>query len=198
MSGEEEWAQVNPIERFHEWLRQAEASEPNDPNAAALATSAANGEPSVRMVLVKRVDERGFCFFTNVESPKGVQLAENPRAALCFHWKTLRRQVRVTGQVTELRDSAVDAYFYTRSRNSQISAAISAQSRPLRSRQELVEKVKAFAEQHPGEIPRPPHWRGYCVSAERIEFWMDGADRLHDRILFTRSGNAWRWIRLYP
>ena len=97
MSGEEEWAQVNPIERFHEWLRQAEASEPNDPNAAALATSTANGEPSVRMVLVKRVDERGFCFFTNAESPKGRQLAENPRAALCFHWKTLRRQVRVDG-----------------------------------------------------------------------------------------------------
>ena len=198
MSGEEEWAEVNPIERFHEWLRQAEASEPNDPNAAALATSTANGEPSVRMILVKRVDERGFCFFTNSGSQKGRELAENPRAALCFHWKTLRRQVRVTGSVTELDGGEVDAYFYSRSRNSQIGAAVSAQSRPLKSRQELVEKVKAFAELHPGEIPRPPHWRGYCVSAERIEFWMDGPDRLHDRILFIRSGNAWECTGLYP
>ncbi len=198
MSGEEEWAQVNPIERFHEWLREAEASEPNDANAAALATSTANGEPSVRIVLVKRVDDRGFCFFTNSGSQKGTELAENPRAALCFHWKTLRRQVRVTGQVTELTDNEVDAYFHSRSRNSQIGAAISAQSRPLRSREELVEKVRAFAEQHPGEIPRPPHWRGYCVFTERIEFWMDGPDRLHDRILFTRSENGWTRNRLQP
>src|SRR5271170_3898174 len=112
MSGEEEWAQVNPIQRFHKWLRQAEASEPNDPNAAALATSTANGEPSVRMVLVKRVDERGFCFFTNSESEKGSQLGKNPRAALCFHWKTLRRQVRVAGEVTELDGREVDTYFH--------------------------------------------------------------------------------------
>jgi pyridoxamine 5'-phosphate oxidase len=198
MGGEQEWAQVNPIERFHEWLRQATDTEPNDPNAAALATSTENGEPSVRMILVKRVDERGFCFFTNAESPKGVQLAENPRAALCFHWKTLRRQVRVAGLVTELDGGEIDAYFHSRSRNSQIGAAISAQSRPLRSRQELVEKAKGFADQHPGEIPRPPYWLGYCVSVEKIEFWMDGPDRLHDRILFTRSGNAWEWTRLYP
>jgi pyridoxamine 5'-phosphate oxidase len=198
MSGEEEWTQVNPIERFHEWLRQAKASEPNDPNAAALATSTANGEPSVRTILVKRVDERGFCFFTNSGSQKGKELAENPRAALCFHWKTLRRQVRVRGRVTELTDSEVDAYFHSRSRNSQIGAAVSAQSRPLWSREELVEKVKAFAEQHPGEIPRPSHWRGYCVSAERIEFWMNGPDRLHERILFTHCRNAWEWTRLYP
>jgi pyridoxamine 5'-phosphate oxidase len=198
MSGEEEWAEVNPIQRFHEWLRQAEASEPNDPNAAALATSTASGEPSVRMILVKRVDERGFCFFTNSGSQKGIGLAENPRAALCFHWKTLRLQVRITGQVIALDGGEVDAYFHSRSRKSQIGAAISAQSRPLRSRQELVEKAKAFAEQHPDEIPRPPYWLGYCVSAERIEFWMDGPDRLHDRILFTRSGNAWEWTRLYP
>ena len=195
---ENDWARVDPIERFREWLREAEASEPNDPNAAALATSTPNGEPSVRMVLVKRVDERGFCFFTNAESQKGSQLAENPRAALCFHWKTLRRQVRVAGPVTELEGGEVDAYFHSRSRKSQISAAVSAQSRPLRSREELVEKVKAFAEQHPGEIPRPPYWRGYCVSAERIEFWMDGPDRLHDRILFTPTGSGWEQTRLYP
>jgi pyridoxamine 5'-phosphate oxidase len=198
MSGENDWELVDPIERFHEWLRDAEASEPNDPNAAALATSTANGEPSVRMVLVKRGDERGFCFFTNAESLKGIQLAENPRAALCFHWKTLRRQVRVAGKVTELADREVDDYFHSRSRTSQIGAAVSEQSRPLQSRAELIEKMKVFSARHPGEVPRPPHWRGYCVAVERIEFWMDGPDRLHDRILFTRSERAWERTRLYP
>jgi pyridoxamine 5'-phosphate oxidase len=198
MNLRDDWDTVDPIERFREWLYEAEAGEPNDPNAAVLATSTSDGVPSARMILVKRVDERGFCFFTNSESQKGGELAANPRAALCFHWKALRRQVRVTGQVTELESSEVDAYFHSRSRNSQISAAVSAQSRPFPSRDELVAKVKAFAEQHPGEIPRPPHWRGYCVSAERIEFWMDGPDRLHDRVLFTRSGEDWTQTRLYP
>ncbi len=198
MSASDDWDRVDPIGRFREWLREAEASEPNDPNAAALATSTADGEPSARMVLVKRVDDRGFCFFTNGESQKGRELSENPRAALCFHWKTLRRQVRITGLVTELEGGEVDAYFHSRSRNSQISAAISAQSRPLPSREELVDKITAFAEHHRGEIPRPSYWRGYCVSAKRIEFWMDGPDRLHDRILFTRAGNAWESTRLYP
>ena len=198
MSGHDEWTTADPVERFLEWLREAEAAESNDPNAAALATCTARGEPSVRMVLVKRVDEHGFCFFTNGESQKGKELAQNPRAALCFHWKSLRRQVRVEGQVIELQSADVDAYFHSRSRNSQIGAAVSDQSRPLRSREELVAQVKAFAKQHPGEIPRPAHWRGYCVSVERIEFWMDGPDRLHDRVLFTRSGDLWEWTRLYP
>ncbi len=197
-NSENDWEIIDPIARFREWLREAEASEPNDPNAAALATSSADGEPSVRMVLVKRVDARGFCFFTNAESPKGVRLAENPRAALCFHWKSLRRQVRVTGRVTDIEESEVDAYFHSRSRNSQIGAAVSQQSRPLRNRAELIEKVKAFAGQHPGEVPRPPHWRGYRVAAERIEFWLDRPDRLHDRIVFTAGISGWEWTRLYP
>jgi pyridoxamine 5'-phosphate oxidase len=198
MGTPDDWAAVDPITRFHEWLRQAEASEPNDPNAAALATSTANGVPSVRMILVKRVDERGCCFFTNAKSEKGRELADNPRAALCFHWKSLRRQVRVIGTVTELENSEVDAYFHSRSRNSQMSAAVSAQSRPLGSREELVSKIAAFAERHPGDIPRPPHWGGYCVSVDRIEFWMDGADRLHDRVLFARAGDGWTRTRLFP
>jgi pyridoxamine 5'-phosphate oxidase len=198
MSTFDDWATADPIHQFHEWLNEAETSELNDPNAAALATSTADGQPSVRMVLVKRVDAHGFCFFTNAQSEKGVQLAENPRAAICFHWKSLRRQVRVAGPVTELDSADVDAYFHSRSRKSQIGAAVSAQSRPLASREELVDNVSAFAEQHPGEIPRPPHWRGYCVHPERIEFWMDGPDRLHDRILFTRGGEGWSRGRLYP
>jgi pyridoxamine 5'-phosphate oxidase len=189
---------ADPIERFRQWLREAEDSEPNDPNAVALATATADGAPSVRMVLLKRVDERGFCFFTNAESQKGTQLAENPRAAMCFHWKTLRRQVRVSGGVLELEGGEVDAYFHSRSRKSQIGAAVSAQSRPLGSREELVARVEAFAAGHPGEIPRPAHWRGYCVSPERIEFWKDGPDRLHDRVLFVREGAAWSQVRLYP
>jgi pyridoxamine 5'-phosphate oxidase len=189
---------TDPLSLFRRWLTEAEASEPNDANAAALASATPSGEPSVRMVLVKRVDERGFCFFTNAESRKGVELAENPRAALCFHWKSLRRQVRVEGRVTELKGSEVDAYFHSRSRRSQIGAAVSAQSRPLASREEFVQAIRAFEERHPGEVPRPLYWRGYCVSAERVEFWMDGADRLHDRILFTPGESGWAKTRLYP
>jgi pyridoxamine 5'-phosphate oxidase len=188
----------DPLPLFSLWLEEAERSEPNDPNAAALATSTADGEPSVRMVLVKRVDRRGFCFFTNAESRKGMQLESNPKAAICFHWKTLRRQVRVEGQVTEMEAADVDAYFHSRSRKSQMGAAVSQQSRPLASREELVEKVRKFAEEHPGEVPRPPYWRGFCVHPQRIEFWTDGPDRLHDRFLFTREEGQWKTTRLYP
>src|SRR5271168_635013 len=153
---------ADPLKLFHQWLREAEASEPSDANAAALATSTASGIPSVRMVLIKHADERGFCFFTNAESRKGRELAENPVGALCFHWKSLRRQVRVEGRVSELETGEVEAYFHTRSRRSQISAAVSEQSRPLASREELLERFERFAAQHPGEVPLPAHWRGYC------------------------------------
>jgi pyridoxamine 5'-phosphate oxidase len=189
---------ADPLELFALWLKQAENSEPNDANAAALATSTSDGHPSVRMVLVKRVDERGFCFFTNAESKKGMQLRSNPRAALCFHWKTLRRQVRVEGPVTEMKDADVDEYFHARSRNSQIGAAISQQSRPLTSREELEAQFRKFAEQHPGDVPRPPYWRGFCMHAEQIEFWIAGENRLHDRFLFTRDSGVWKSTRLYP
>jgi pyridoxamine 5'-phosphate oxidase len=189
---------ADPLDLFAQWLRQAEQSEPNDANAAALATSTADGRPSVRMVLVKRVDARGFCFFTNVESKKGTQLRSNPWAALCFHWKTLRRQVRVEGPVTEVAASDVDDYFHTRSRNSQIGAAVSEQSRPLASREQLEARFQKFAQEHPGEVPRPPYWRGFCVHPEQIEFWVSGENRLHDRFLFTRDGAAWSKTRLYP
>jgi pyridoxamine 5'-phosphate oxidase len=188
----------DPLEMFRQWLKEAEASEPNDPNAAALATSTPEGNPSVRMVLIKRVDDRGFCFFTNAESRKGRQLKSNSRAAICFHWKSLRRQVRVEGRVTEMEAADVDAYFHSRSRKSQISAAVSQQSRPLASRQMLEEKFRSFAEEHPGDVPRPPYWCGFCVYAEQIEFWMNGPDRLHDRLVFTREHGGWSRIRLYP
>jgi pyridoxamine 5'-phosphate oxidase len=189
---------ADPIELFGRWLAEAERSEPNDANAAALATSTPDGFPSVRMVLVKRADERGFCFFTNIESRKGSQLQANPRAALCFHWKSLRRQVRVEGWVTPMPEADVDEYFHTRSRNSQIGAAVSQQSRPLASREELDSSFRKFAQDHPGEVPRPFYWRGFCVQAEQIEFWVSGDNRLHDRFLFTRDAGTWRETRLYP
>jgi pyridoxamine 5'-phosphate oxidase len=188
----------DPIHLFGLWLTEAEGSEPNDANAAALATSTPDGEPSVRMVLVKRADARGFCFFTNGESKKGMQLQVNPKAALCFHWKTLRRQVRVEGPVTEMEATEVNTYFHSRSRSSQIGAAVSEQSRPLGNREELEDRFRRFAQEHPAEVPRPPHWLGFCVHAERIEFWMDGENRLHHRFLFIRDSSLWKRMRLYP
>ena len=189
---------ADPLDLFASWLKQAEESEPNDAIAAALATSTPDGMPSVRMVLVKQVDHRGFCFFTNAESNKGKQLESNPRAAICFHWKTLRRQVRVEGPVTGMDPADVDTYFHSRSRASQIGAAVSQQSRPLASREQLEAQVREFAENHPGEVPRPPYWRGFCLYAEQIEFWLDGPNRLHDRFLFSRDSGAWTSTRLYP
>lgn len=189
---------TDPIALFREWLKEAESSEPNDANAAALATATPDGRPSVRMVLVKRVDQRGFCFFTNAQSRKGNQLQSNPWAALCLHWKTLRRQVRVEGPVNELEPADADAYFHSRSRDSQIGAAVSQQSRPLGSREHLEAQVRQFAEEHPGEVPRPPYWKGYSVYPEQIEFWLNGENRLHHRFLFTRENSGWKTIRLYP
>ncbi len=193
-----DWLHANPIDTFHQWLQEAEQSEPNDAIAAALATSTRDGQPSVRMVLVKQVDARGFCFFSNAESRKGTQLAENPYAALCFHWKSLRRQVRVQGTITELPAPDVDQYFHSRSRRSQLGAAVSLQSRPLPSRELLEDQVRRFGEEHPREVPRPDYWRGYRLQPAEIELWRDGPDRLHDRVLFTCRGEAWHGVRLYP
>lgn len=187
-----------PFLPFQSWMADAERSEPNDPNAAALATADQYGSPSVRMVLVKRVDKLGFCFFTNSESRKGMDLAANPRAALCFYWKSLQRQVRVEGRVVELPAQDVDAYFHSRSRGSQLGAAVSRQSRPLKSRDELEELVAEITANTPGEVPRPPWWKGYAIRPERIEFWAAGESRLHDRIVFLREGDGWQRQRLFP
>jgi pyridoxamine 5'-phosphate oxidase len=194
----------NPIDVFREWLAEAETSEPNDPTAMALATVDAAGNPSLRMILLKGVDERGFAFYTNFESRKGHELLAQPRAALCFHWKSLRRQVRIEGPVEIVTDAEADAYFHSRARVSQIGAAASDQSRPLDSRATLEAKVAEIeARLAGGEVPRPPNWSGFRVIPQAIEFWKDGAHRLHDRILFRRQGLdcqslAWRAERLYP
>jgi pyridoxamine 5'-phosphate oxidase len=188
----------DPIALFSDWFRAASASELNDPNAMSLATATAEGRPSVRIVLLKRVDAAGFAFYTNAESRKGLELAANPHAALCFHWKSLRRQVRVEGTVAELPAADADAYFHSRSHKSQIGAVASQQSRPLASREALEAVAHALEEEYPDEVPRPGYWRGYVVRPETIEFWQNGPDRLHDRMLFEREGNGWRKARLYP
>jgi pyridoxamine 5'-phosphate oxidase len=189
---------TDPIALFRRWLKDAGVGEVNDPDAVALATATRDGIPSVRMVLMKRVDTEGFRFYTNADSQKGIELSENPRAAMCFHWKSLRRQVRASGMVTELPAGDVDGYFHSRSRLSQLGAAASQQSRVLASREVLEARVKELEAKFPGEIPRPDYWRGYLLRPERIEFWRDGAGRLHDRFLFSRDGNAWRKERLFP
>jgi pyridoxamine 5'-phosphate oxidase len=189
----------NPIDVFREWLAEAEASEPNDPIAMSLATVDKAGNPSVRMVLLKGVDERGFVFYTNFQSRKGRELLAQPRAALGFHWKSLRRQVRVEGAIEPVSDEEADAYFSTRARVSQIGAWASDQSRPLDSRATLEARVAEIEARFAGQpIPRPPHWAGFRVVPAAIEFWKDGAYRLHDRILFRRQGLAWATERLYP
>jgi pyridoxamine 5'-phosphate oxidase len=189
---------ADPIALFRIWLDEATQTEENDPVAMALATSTASGHPSVRMVLMKRVDERGFAFYTNVESQKGRELLENPQAALCFHWKSRRRQVRIEGLVQELSAEDADEYFHSRSRKSQIGAVASQQSRPLASRAVLEQTAQDWAAQYPDEVPRPAYWRGFVVLPARIEFWQDGAFRLHDRMVFERSGDSWKKTRLYP
>jgi len=186
------------IALFRVWMGAAVETEPNDPDAVALATATAEGVPSVRMVLMKRVDERGFSFYTNAESQKGSELLENPRAAMCFHWKTQRRQVRVEGAVRELPSEDADAYFRSRGRMSQIGALASAQSRPLGSREELEALAERLAKRYPGEVPRPEYWRGYVLEPARIEFWQQGEDRLHDRMVFEREERGWRKTRLFP
>ena len=189
---------IDPVAVFQEWLREAEETEPNDPNAAALATSTRDGAPSARMVLVKQVDGRGFCFYTNAESRKGRELEANPRAALCFHWKSLSRQVRVEGPVVELPAADADDYFHSRARESQVGSAVSRQSRELESREVLEKMVAQFAAKHPGEVPRPAWWKGYALRPERMELWVSGEHRLHDRFLFVRERAAWVKSRLFP
>lgn len=191
-------AALDPVSLFRVWLTEAEAGEPNDPNAVALATATPDGAPSVRMVLLKGLDERGFAFYTNSESRKGLELAANPRAAMCFYWKSLQRQVRVEGAVTELPAAAADVYFHSRSRGSQLGAAVSRQSQELESREVLEEMVREYALRHEGEIPRPERWKGYVLRPERMEFWINGENRLHDRFLFVLGDGGWVKSRLFP
>ena len=190
---------TDPFALFDEWLAEARTSEINDPEAMALATADASGQPSVRMVLLKGHGPDGFVFYTNEQSAKGEDLAANPRAALLFHWKSLRRQVRIEGKVERVPDTQADAYFATRARDSQLGAWASDQSRRLDSRQTFESRFEEVKRRFDGDdVPRPPQWRGYRVVPERIEFWLDRPHRLHERRLFTRDGEGWTEGLLYP
>ncbi len=189
----------DPHALFAAWLEDARTSEPNDPNAMAVATVGADGMPSVRMVLLKGHDARGFVFYTNQQSRKAGELAVHPKAALLFHWKSQRRQVRIEGPVTLVADAEADAYFATRGRDSQLGAWASDQSRPLDARATFEARFEAEQALFEGrDVPRPPHWGGYRVVPERIEFWSDREHRLHERRLFTRTANGWSEGLLYP
>ena len=189
---------AEPFERFGQWFEEASESEPLA-EAASLATAAPDGAPSLRLVLVKAADSRGFVFYTNVESRKGAELAANPRGALCFHWKALKRQVRIEGAVESVGDDEADAYFATRARESQIGAWASAQSRPLASPEELERRFAKESRRYEGRaVPRPPNWHGYRVVPSLIEFWEERPHRLHDRLVFRRAGAGWTVKRLFP
>ena len=195
--------ETDPFALFDAWFAEAQDSEPNDPNAMALATATPDGAPSVRMVLLKgHGPDEGFVFYTNAESRKGGEVRANPQAALLFHWKSLRRQIRIEGPLEEVSAEEADAYFHSRARKSQIGSAASDQSRPLPDRQTYVKRVEALEERYDGqEIPRPQHWTGFRLTPRRIEFWQDVRNRLHDRRVFVRDGGAdcgWTNTLLYP
>jgi pyridoxamine 5'-phosphate oxidase len=189
----------DPVAVFESWLADARRVELNDPNAMTLATAMPDGRPSARIVLLKHADRDGFVFYTNTQSRKGEELTANPRAMLLFHWKTLGRQVRVEGAVSAVSAAEADAYFRSRPRESRLGAWASDQSRPLTDRNELLARLHALEEAYPGDdIPRPPHWSGYRVHPDKIEFWQDGAFRLHDRTVYTADQGSWRIGKLYP
>ena len=190
---------TSPFAQFHDWMAEAEKWEPNDPNAMVVATATPDGHPSVRTILLKGADDRGFVFYTNKESRKGGELAVNPRVALLFYWKSLKRQIRIEGVVEHVNDAEADAYYESRPRNSRLGAWASPQSRPLVNRTILEERLAEMEKRYPDAIPRPDYWSGYRVAPEMFEFWQEMPYRLHDRTVYRRSnGGAWEQSKLFP
>jgi len=189
----------NPIDLFAKWLEDAGKTEPEYPDTMTLATCTKEGRPSARMVLLKGFDDRGFCFYTNLGSAKAAQLDENPFAALCFHWKSQHRQVRIEGRVEKVSEQEADDYFATRPRLSQIGAWASKQSQPLEGRWVFEKRIAEFtAKFNIGAIPRPEFWSGFRVVPDHIEFWQEAKFRLHDRLVYDRDGEGWKTVHLYP
>ena len=189
----------DPLGLFDTWMAEARASEPNDSNAMALATATPEGRPSVRMVLLKGHGPEGFTFYTNANSRKGEEIRANMHAALLFHWKSLRRQIRIEGPLSQVADTTADEYFHSRARESQLGAVASDQSRSLEDRAVFVDRYRAAEERFEGqEVERPPYWTGFTLAPEKIEFWLDRDNRLHDRRVFTREGDGWSSTLLYP
>ena len=192
--------EANPIVLFKKWFADAEKSEINDPNALSVATSNLEGIPSVRMVLLKGLSDKGFVFYTNFNSKKGNDLKNNPNASMCFHWKSIRRQVRVSGKVSTVDKEEADKYFSSREYGSKIAAWASSQSKTMNSRDDFTNKVKEFEKKFPDKdnVPRPPHWSGWCLVPDRIEFWLRREDRIHERLRYDKSINGWTKLLINP
>ena len=190
----------NPIELFKMWISEAEKKEINDPNALSLATSNENNEPSVRMVLLKGLSEKGFVFYTNLNSQKSNDLKINPKAAMCFHWKSLQRQVRIFGNITQVSEKEADTYFNSRHYESRIGAWASDQSKIMKTREEFLKKIDEFRKKYKNEkeLPRPKHWSGWCLNPRSIEFWLGDKFRIHERLKYTKVSNDWKKEILYP
>ena len=189
----------NPVELFKKWFNKAMQTEINDPNAVAVATADKNNQPSVRMVLLKGLNDKGFVFYTNFNSKKGEELKKNKKASMCFHWKSLRRQVRITGIVEEVSNKEADDYYNSRPYKNKIGAWASSQSDVLDKREDFLEKIERFKKKYPDEnVPRPPHWSGWRLMPNEVEFWLDGEGRIHERLNYKKSSGKWKKILLYP
>ena len=192
--------EANPIVLFKKWFAVAEKSEINDPNALSLATSSSDGMPSVRMVLLKGLSEKGFVFYTNFNSKKGSDLKKNPKASMCFHWKSLRRQIRISGKTVVIENKEADEYYNSRAYGSRIGAWASSQSQTMNNRNEFINKIKEFEKKYPDQknVPRPPHWSGWRVEPDNIEFWLEIKNRIHERLNYRKKNGEWLREILYP
>jgi len=190
----------DPIELFKIWMAEAEKKEINDPNALALATSSDSHQPSVRMILLKGLNQKGFVFYTNLNSPKSLDLKKNPKASMCFHWKSLQRQIRICGSVTKVSDKEADIYFNSRPYESRIGAWASDQSNVMQQRSELIKKIEDYKSKYKDEkkLPRPKHWSGWCLSPSSMEFWLGDEHRIHERLRYKKISNIWKKEILYP